>query len=220
MNVGGAGPSTRGGLKPAKLKNLKNTSKVVNFMFNPAEVEFIKENNWTAQDSAGQDVPRYAFQHGNAQTLKLVLHFDTLDTGVDVRRTTVDLWDMMKVDSTLHNPPPVAFEWGKIYFKAIIKSLREKFTLFDAEGTPLRCECTVDLIQYVEESDTPRTIEYGGVNPASVIAIEGSRLDLIAAGMVGTIMAAQTVAQAVRTVAEVNGIDNPLAIPNGLEISS
>jgi hypothetical protein len=213
--------STRGGLKPGTITNLKKTSQVVKFMFNPSEFTLDKTNDWKHENQIGKDYPKLTFKYGKAQTLGLKLYFDTLETGVDVRRYTENLWEMMKVHpgSNPPSPPAVAFEWGVVYFKAIIQNISQKFSAFDAEGTPVRCEITVKLEQYVEDDETPKAIEYGGTNPASVVKIEGMPLEVLAAGLAGAVTA-QTIAEATRAVAAANGIDNPLSVQNGTTINS
>jgi len=214
--------TTRGGLKPALIRNTK-TKTEVKFMFNPSEFEFKKSNNFKEEKTLKDAKPASSFKHGDGQKLSLKLHFDTLETGVDVRRYTVDLWKMLEVDDSTDpkQPPPVEFEWGKIYFKAVVTSIGEKFTAFDKEGTPLRCEVSLELSEWVEK--TPKEIQYGGVNPAMVVKIEGMSLELLAAGVASAITAqtaASVLAATTRAIAAKNGIDNPLSIPNGTTITS
>ncbi|MEL7235475.1 MAG: hypothetical protein AAGK74_13325, partial [Chloroflexota bacterium] len=151
---------TRGGLSPAKITNLIKTSDVVYFMFNPYEFEISRSVTWDGSSSggdgdsggekkkpAGVDTPPLTFVTGNQATISLTLHFDTQESGSPVTSLTSKLWKMTKIDtSTVNaqsekgNPPPVAFQWGNLYFAAVITKISEKFTLFDESGIPLRCE--------------------------------------------------------------------------------
>jgi len=115
---------TRGGLKPATITNTINND-VVKFMFNPYEFTLTKANKWTEDPKVGRNVPKVEFDSGGAVTLKLTLHFDTQDTGADVRAFTDPLWKMMMVaDETMNDttnksqPPPVEFKYNAIYFKS------------------------------------------------------------------------------------------------------
>jgi hypothetical protein len=47
----------------------------------------------------------------------------------------------------------VAFTWGSFQFKAILKTMTQKFTLFDANGKPMRCECDLTLEQVLEQEE-------------------------------------------------------------------
>ncbi len=210
---------TKGGLSPAKITNLA-TNKSVNFMFNPYEYTLSKQNSWNKKPVIGKNLPQVTFQQGGAQTLSLTLYFDSLEAGSDVRVYTDELWKMMMIDDSTENaksgkgaPPPVAFEWGRLYFKAIITNMSQKFTLFKADGTPLRCTVTISLEQFLDENDfvaqTPGQSSGQGA-PSSTTVREGDRLDHVASSS----------GSDHRTVAENNNIDNPLNVPTGTSLNT
>jgi hypothetical protein len=120
-------------------------------------------------------------------------------------------------DSTRHSqsdkatPPEVAFEWGRLYFKAALTNMTQKFTLFDDQGTPLRCEVDLTLEQMIDIDD------YGPQSPVAAAATQ-------AAPKVATTTSADrpdTVGgpEAMRSVAEANNIDNPLRVPPGTNMT-
>lgn len=213
---------TRGGLSPAKIINL-NSNEEVRFMFNPFEFTLSKSNQWKNGEVMGLNVPKVDFQSGGAVSLKLTLHFDTQPNGGDVRYYTNPLWKMMMIDeskvtneSGKGQPPPVAFEWNRLYFKAIIKQMSQKFTLFSDKGVPLRCEVSVTLQQYVDEEDRRAQVDSlppGQGASASTQVIEGQRIDHIAASSSGS-------ASSYRSIAEKNNIDNPLNLPSGTNVET
>ena len=45
------------------------------------------------------------------------------------------------------SPPSVLFVWGKFRFKGVITSLSQKYTMFLADGTPVRAEATISMQQ-------------------------------------------------------------------------
>jgi hypothetical protein len=214
---------TKGGLARAKLINL-GTKEEVPCMFNPFEYTLTKSNSWGVEPAKGQNVPKPNFTQGGKQVLKLTLIFDALaEKQGDVRKYTDALWKMMMVDENKKNresgksqPPEVAFEWGRLYFKAVLTNMSQKFTLFKPDGTPVRCSVDVTLEQLIDiddykDSDLP---EIAALDKAiskiqeaakSVEAVEGDRIDNIAA----------KVGETVRKVLEDNNIDNPLNIPVG-----
>jgi len=209
---------TKGGLSPAKIKNLV-TQEEVKFMFNPFEFSISKTNTWEKETGKGLNVPRHNFQSGGAQTLSLKLHFDSLAQQSDVRAYTAPLWTMMMIDEQNKNqttgkgsPPVVAFEWGRLYFEAIITTMTEHFTLFMADGTPVRCEVDVTLEQYTVSIGTPPSTSGGGQTaPQSTTMTEGDRLDHVSgSGSGGT--------SDYRPLAEQNNIDNPMNVPPGTEL--
>lgn len=220
---------TKGGLSPAKIINLA-TNEEVKFMFNPFEYGITKDNSWERKPVIGENIPMIVFQHGGAQKLSLQLHFDTLAEDIDVRQHTDTLWKMMMVNTAEENarsgksaPPPVAFQWGRMYFKSIITNMNQKFTLFKADGTPLRCTIDITLEQVADDttfqpqptggSDSSSTASASGNRPSSATVIEGDRMDHIAANSTGD-------ASNYRQVAEANNIDNPMSIRPGQTLTT
>ena len=213
---------TRGGLAKAKLHNL-STGKFVECMFNPHEYTLTKQNQWEANPNIGKNSPLATFKQGGAQVLKLTLHFDTLLDNSDVRQYTDELWKMMMVDernkheeSDKGAPPEVAFEWGRLYFKAVLTSMSQKFTLFSPDGTPVRCAVDITLDQKVDVDDYkdgPLAIGSTGSAPGKeVVATQGDRLDnMLSQGGKDK--------PSLRDVAAANNIDNPLNIAPGKKLN-
>jgi hypothetical protein len=191
-------------------------------MFNPYEYEVRKTNSYTAGPMNNSAVPEVEFKSSGPQTLTLNLIFDTYDsegeTKEDVSLTTRKLWQLMDPKSTTVSgtqnkipAPQVAFEWGKLLFKAVITNMTQKFTLFDKDGIPVRATVNITFQQYRDFD------KYGYQNPTSgggpvhgirkVIA--GDRLDTIAQESYGDV-------SKWRLIAEHNQITNPLAIIPGL----
>lgn len=209
---------TRGGLQPALIIN-EITGAKVKCMFNPFEYTLSKSNTWKKQPSTGQNVPEVTFQQGGSQTLKLTLHFDGLEGSEDVRKYTEPLWKMMMVDPTnkttydKSEPPQVAFSWGKLYFKSVIKTMSQKFTLFNAEGIPLRCVVDITFEQLLEEDNyagSQAELQSRVVIKQPAVVNAGDRIDNVAAAN-NTSM---------REVAEKNNVDNPLQLPPGTSLNT
>lgn len=208
---------TRGGLVPAKVINL-STNETVLCMFNPFEYTLSKQNSWEAKAVRGKNVPKVEFKSGGKQSLKLTLHFDGLMEDKDVREFTDPLWRMMKVDenathreSGKSQPPEVAFEWGRLYFRAVLTSMSQKFTLFKQDGTPVRCQIEVTLDQHIDVDDysDQQPVATAQDNAQEVTVTAGDRLDHIAA----------STSSSIRSIAESNNIDNPQNIPPGSQLT-
>lgn len=214
------GNNTKGGLQAAYIEN-RATSNKVYCMFNPFEYTITKSNSYKPNPSKGKNAPKAEFTEGGKQVLKLTLHFDTQQEGTDVRDLTDPLWDMMMVVEKTENPrsgksspPEVAFSWGKLYFKAFITSLSQKFTLFKGDGTPIRCTLDITLEQFTDVNDYRDQVE--GIenitqSPQTVTVMGGDRPDNIAAKGKG-------VASAMREIAEANNIDDLLHMRAGITI--
>ncbi len=211
---------TRGGLSPARLVNLLDDSQSVDFMFNPQEFSISKTVNWEKDAQGKVDEPSSQFQGGQARELSLKLHFDTQESGSDVRYFTSRLWKMTQIDeSTVDdtqkykgNPPPVAFEWGSFYLMAVVTRLSVKYTLFDGEGNPVHAEVDISLRQQNDVAQlgatgaTPRKQSWSGQPPSTVVIVDGDRIDTVAAKIQGSDH---------RQLAEKNNVDNPLKLQNG-----
>ncbi|PJF45063.1 MAG: hypothetical protein CUN55_00800 [Phototrophicales bacterium] len=215
-------PQTKGRLVPGKITNL-STGEIAYFMFNPTEYSISKSNSWERKDKKGQNTPSITFKQGGPATLKLQLFFDTYmdDAREDVRGYTEVLWKMMAIDKTKKNPrtnksdpPLVAFEWGGLYFEAVITQMSEKFTLFSQNGTPLRSTVDITLQQVKDPEDyrSQSTATVPAETAKSMRASLSSRLDQIAASSTGS-------ASNYRSIAEANNIDDPRKVPPGTTLS-
>lgn len=152
----------------------------VECMFNPKEYSFSKQNNWTSKERKGSNLARFEFGSGQPTTLQMQLFFDTYSnikhgtaqggTPKDVRKAyTEAIWDMMKVNSNLPDlsgsskhkkgrPSVVIFQWGATWtFKAVITSVKEHFTLFLSDGTPVRSTLDITFQQIQDKDDRPAT---------------------------------------------------------------
>ncbi|XWX02534.1 hypothetical protein VZO05_08440 [Aggregatilineales bacterium SYSU G02658] len=215
---------TRGGLVPAKLINLATQEEIL-CMFNPADYSISKQNTYEKRNIIGKDVPEMTFQQGGSVSLTLKLHFDTADTASDVRSVTNKLLKLMMIDPSTQNaatgkssPPAVAFSWGRVYFRAVVTSMTQRFTLFKEDGTPLRCVVDITMEQQDEDpalttqvqgttsSGTQRAPSSGGGNTEQTT--QGDRIDHVSQRGTGS-------SNNYRSVAENNNIDNPLRLQNG-----
>lgn len=212
-------PNTKANLAPATITNL-DTSEVVHCMFNPHEYTLKKSNNYTPDEVKGLNVPKIKFTQGGAQSLDLQLFFDTFAEGSDVREHTAGLWRMMMISPLKLNPlsgkgepPQVAFHWGSLYFRAVIMSLSQKFTLFSKDGTPLRTTVDVSFQQVADDLNYLRQNPTSGGGPAmkTHLVQAGDRLDLIAAKIYGD-------PTQWRLIAHENGLVHPLRLRNGQQL--
>ncbi len=196
--------------------------------FNPKEYSVSKTNNWTVKSRVGASLPDVQFTGGNPRELTLELFFDAGDSpSKDVVAVCNRLLKMMEADTKLGRgksgrPPKVTFGWGGVIsFKAVAKSLAVKFTLFKANGTPLRAVATVSFVQIENalqltssssdaKRQNPTTMGFAGLSSHTVR--DGDSLQSIAFAVYGD-------ATRWRTIAEANGIDDPLRLRRGAVLS-
>lgn len=173
-------------LAPAKIIDQEH-GKSVDCMFNPKEYTFSKQNSWTPNKAKGKNLAQFEFGSGQPATLTMQLFFDTYTniksdsasngSPKDVRKEyTQAIWEMMQVDPNLGSissassgssgpakhkkgrPPIVIFHWGTTWsFKAVITNLKERFTLFLPDGTPVRSTMDITFQQVQDKDDHPPT---------------------------------------------------------------
>src|SRR5690606_15780061 len=86
------------------------------------------------------------------------------------------------IDSGLHAPPVVEFNWGKLSFRGVVSSYQERFQLFDESGQALRARVTLTLKKYKPPELQARALARESPDRTKVRVVrEGERLDTIAA---------------------------------------
>jgi hypothetical protein len=195
----------------------------VQCMFRPKEYTVKKTNKWEPGKTKGKDVPSLEFKGGGASSLTMELFFDTYENGKDVRKEyTNKIWELMAIDGKLTNrttlkgrPPMVQFQWGPVIsFKAVITDITQKFTMFKADGTPVRATLTVTF----QEAEKPGTYPFQnpttGSKPGYKIRIvkEGDSLDWIAHEEYGN-------PALWRLIADSNNLENPMKLSPGQTLS-
>ena len=131
-------------------------TKELRFSFNPSEYTVAKSSTWNRPTTkSAKKSGRPEFQGTNAQTLQLEIFLDEseADNG-DVASQIATLLDWLKptpASLKKHKPEPpiLTFTWGVNPafdgFQAYLKSVSAKYTMFKADGTPVRATCTVKM---------------------------------------------------------------------------
>ncbi len=193
-------------------------------MFNPAQLQISRSNEWSGDAVPGRGVPRLRYSGARSGTMSLELFFDTTHDGSAVTRYTGKLLNLMEVDPSLPGsdeatnntrPPYVTFHWGDLHsFRAVVADLNISFTYFASTGVPLRATVGMSLRQY-EPSNAfgPQNPTSGTPEPHRVHRVQsGETLDRIAARYYGD-------STRWRTLATANAIEDPLALRPGSVIS-
>jgi hypothetical protein len=145
-------------------------------MFNPKEYSIAKRNTWgppkgagAGGSNSGTNVPKQQYNGGQPATLTMQLFFDTYagaSGSRDVRTEYTDkIWRLAEVDESIQDnkttksrPPKVRFQWGPAWsFLAVITSITQKFTLFTANGMPVRATLDVTFQQITDDAQHPAT---------------------------------------------------------------
>jgi nucleoid-associated protein YgaU len=199
--------------------------------FNPKEYTIAKANQWEVKPVTGVALPTAQYGGGQPRKLSLQLLFDSTDSdSLDVSDVTAKLFKMMEAQASLGSgkgknsgrPPMVTFVWGStVTFKAVADNLSVQYTLFRADGTPVRAQAQLSLIQADKAMDkssgkgkskpqNPTTRAQPGLGSHTVR--DGDSLASIA-------FAHYRDPTRWRAIAEANGIDDPLRLKRGTVLS-
>lgn len=197
----------------------KGTGERLTCRFNPKEITIAKSSQWKRTPNKGaQDASKPEFVGTNPRTLKMDLLFEGWETGTGDVSTDVDklfTWSNPTAESISNNnpmPPLVVLHWGsKSYFEVYIKQVSAKFTLFDAQGCPIRAIATCTF------EETPLSAE--GQNPTSG-SLPGSKTHVVLQGESLQSIAYQEYRDAGRwrAIAIANGVDDPLRLRPGTSL--
>lgn len=201
----------------------KKAGNTVACMFRPKEYTVSKQNSWQMKEVKGKDVPQLEFSGGGASTLSMELFFDTYESGKDVRKEyTNEIWGLTAIDDSLTDkinkkgrPPLVQFKWGPVIsFKAVITNITQKFTMFKANGTPVRATLNVTFKEAEKPGKYPFQNPTTSSQPGYKVRIikEGESLDWIAQEEYGD-------PALWRFIADTNNLENPMKLSPGQKLS-
>ncbi|WP_173922826.1 LysM peptidoglycan-binding domain-containing protein [Agromyces sp. Marseille-P2726] len=201
------------GQTPGKVGALLDT---IEFQLNPKEVTIAKSAKWESKNQKkSASAPPATYQGPEPQKLSVEMYFDeTRQRDGSVVKRVEALFQACtpttsSKDGNKPSAPWVKFKWGVLTgFVGYIKSVSAKYTLFSPNGTPLRAVCTVALEELANEPKKQNPTS-GGLQPRHAHTIrEGDSLAAIAYREYGD-------PAYWRTLAEVNGIDDPLRLRPG-----
>jgi len=122
--------------------------KTVQVLFNPSDLAVDSGSHYASMPVPGLSMPILQYIRGESNMLHLELFLDATDKGLDVESDIANLETFIRIDSSLHAPPVVEFEWGKFSFTGVVTSLREKMTLFSEDGRRLRARMSISFRSY------------------------------------------------------------------------
>ena len=140
-------------LVPATLTDVSHAAsdpsrKVVTVLFNPTDLTMDSSSHYASMPVPGLAMPILQYIRGESDVLHLELFLDATDQGLDVEQNISDLETFIRIDSALHAPPVVEFEWASFSFTGVVTSLREKMTLFAEDGRRLRARMSLSFKSY------------------------------------------------------------------------
>ena len=188
------------------------------FQFNPKELSIQKSAKWPRSNArASKSAGTPEFSGADPCKLTLEIFFDATDT-MDGRVVACVEQLFSCCVPTAHSagkepgkalPPLVVLHWGNITsFVAFVTSVQAKYTLFTAEGTPIRATCSVSL-EEMPGKPSKQNPTSGGLTATAVrTVVAGDSLASIAYREYGD-------PTMWRPLAAFNGIDDPLRLRRG-----
>lgn len=182
-------------------------------LFNPNQINLQKSVNWRLVPAAERDVPAAQFTYGDPTTLTMDLFFDTFEASTDVRAYTQQIVALTTVEDhgNIHRPPICQLSWGQfgVFFQGVMQNLSQRFTLFKADGTPLRATLGCTFQEWRSDEEEARRQKKESVDVAkSHVVRRGETLSSIAGQVYHD-------PQRWRPIADANRIDNPRMLSPG-----
>jgi nucleoid-associated protein YgaU len=200
-------------------------------LFNPNTYTISKAVSWKSPGSPGgavtpaerrKNAPVLEFDGGQSRTLTLELFFDTteetVDTKVDVRNQTNLILKLTRIVRALDPPrPPVSvISWGTappsgsdFPFTGVVTNLSQRFSLFRADGRPVRAILTVVFTEWL---DPTKDLKDTDPEITTRLIKRGDTLSSISAEMYSDPTRWRVIAQA-------NQLDDPRQIQVGLRLT-
>ena len=128
----------------------------------------------------------------------------------DVKTHTDKVAQLARVQSELHRPPVCRLQWGKtVLFEGVLTQLRQDFTFFMPDGTPVRAtlSCTFMAYRTFDKAVTEVELHSADVTKRRVVR-RGDTLCSIAVEQYGDVIQW-------RSIAIANDIDNPRILTPG-----
>lgn len=122
---------------------------------NPKDVTVVKTVPWAKAKTSTGDKPEVTFTSAEGRTMSFELMFDTADANTDVQSTYIDklMAFALVMDGNgsedKKRPPLVKVQWGTgdLHFEGVVESVDCKYTMFAADGTPVRASCKLKLTE-------------------------------------------------------------------------
>ncbi len=237
MFVGIPNPNALVPLEKMVIRNLdtqRPDKKVIYALYNPQAYTQTRNVAYSRHKSMGNNGPIVQFQSGAGEILSFELFFDSLSAGmevggnmidraslaansllpslgnqIDVRKYTEKIFELLKIEPSVHRPPELKVEWASLQFKGYLAACQQQFLKFDEKGQPVRARLTcqfienldLDKMQGTAPLESPDTTKYRRVQ-------QGDSLWALAAKEYGQ-------SSQWRVIAKANGLTNPRLLRTG-----
>lgn len=209
-----------GTLEKLRIKN-EDTGQEFSVLFNPTEYTIDDASKWTDQDRMGQK-PELQYTGGDRKKLSMELFFDTYENRADVREHTSRIASLLVFNREMHRPPKATLSWGTgapggphadFPFTGVLESLKQQFTLFLGDGTPVRAKLTVAFLEFTLPQEELKQNEPNSPDHTKAYVVKAG--DTVS----GIASIFYRDPRLWRAIAEQNGIENPRMLIPGQTLS-
>lgn len=192
-------------------------------MFNPEEYTLSKGVNFAQTGVPGLSAPILQFVSGALQTLELELLLDTYEehragsrsinqAHADVRPLVRQITGLMDIEPSTHAPPVLLFTWASLSFTCVLAQARQRYVLFNPDGTPIRARLSVTFNEFCNVELEAREVKRETADYTKIYEVsQGESLRDIAWRSYGS-------PALWRPIALRNGIDDPRALAAGARL--
>ena len=207
-------------LARATIEPIRPRGDAVACLFNPSQYSLDASNQIAEIGVPGLSAPVLQFVRGGGRSLTLELLFDAFETR-EIGGRTIDevgpltdaVYGLLAPTPETGAPPVCVFGWKDLRFQCVLERVSGRFTMFRADGAPLRATLNVTLREYVDVAVTVRREGAAGIpRPRTRVVQRGDTLSAIAQQEYGN-------AGRWRQIAAANGIANPRALEPGTVLS-
>lgn len=204
------------------------TGESISVMYNPEEMKLEQGNNFAEVGIPGTSASPLQYVRGKTRVLSMELFFDSYEAGEDVRIHTNRIVALLDKRPETDAPPVLIFAIGGFAFRCVLTDAGQRFTLFRADGTPVRSYVSVRLQEYVSVAiEIERGLFIGSPTVSAAVTAVG-RSVMSGGGTVHVMSQGDTLqglAAALlgdpalwRDIADANDVDDPLNVPPGTRL--
>jgi len=125
--------------------NGEETGETISVQYNPSTYSTTWNIVWSPIETGSTTVQHTGTNAGN---LVLTLNFDSYEKRQDVTNLSGKIREQLDPSQSSNQSVGVRFHWGKNVFDGLVKSIKEDFTLFLSDGTPVRSVVTLTLMPW------------------------------------------------------------------------
>jgi Contractile injection system tube protein/LysM domain len=184
----------------------------IEVLFNPTFYTLSKNNTLASQGIPGLDSPIVQYVGGKERKLGMELFFDTYEEQRDVSDYTKAIYGLLLIDPNTHAAPICDIQWGRFFFTGVLDSVQGKFSLFLADGTPVRANLTVSFTEWIDVQVLVQQRPKQSADHQKMRWVKsGDRIDTIAGEEYED-------AKNWRPIAEANGLEDPRQLEPGRQL--